>query len=46
MSYRREDHFDDPADYWDSVGDHHRARQIRKRREAIERGDIEEEDDE
>lgn len=34
-----EDHFEDPADYWDSVGDHHRANMIRKRRRQIENGE-------
>ena len=38
-----EEHFDDPADYWDSIGDHHRANAIRARRRKIEEGEIEDE---
>ena len=39
------EHYDDPADYWDSRGDKARARAIRARHEAIERGDIPEEEE-
>ena len=38
-----EDHFEDPAAYWDSMGDHHRANAIRARRRKIENGEREEE---
>ena len=53
MSYRQlkekygegpEDHFEDPAVYWDSVGDHHRANAIRAKRRKIENGDLPEEE--
>ena len=37
-----EDLYDDPADYQDSIGNHHEAKRIRKRRKAIEDGDISE----
>jgi len=35
-----DEHFDDPAAYWDSRGDHHIANAIRARRRKIEDGDI------
>ena len=41
---RPEEHFDDPADYWDSVGDHHRANAIRARRRKVEEGVIAEDE--
>lgn len=47
MSYRKEEHYDDPADYQDSVGNRYEGNRIRKRRQAIEDGDVaEDEDDE
>jgi len=39
---RPQDLYDDPADYQDAIGNHQLAKQIRRRREAIERGDISE----
>ena len=37
---RPDEHFEDPAEYWDSVGDRHRARAIRTRRRKIENGGV------
>jgi len=37
-----EEHFDDPADFQDSIGNHDRANAIRARRRKIEKGEIEE----
>ena len=34
-----DEHFEDPAEYWDSVGDRHRAKAIRARRMKIEAGE-------
>ena len=43
---KSEEHFDDPAMYWGSVGNHHRANAIRARRRKIEDGDIPEPEEE
>ena len=35
-----DEHFDDPADYQDSIGNTHIANRIRARRRKVEDGDI------
>ena len=37
-----EEHFDDPADYFDSIGNHDRADKIRADRRKIKNGEREE----
>ena len=34
-----EDHFDDPADYQESIGNKYEANMIRKRRRQVENGE-------
>ena len=50
MSYRKlreeynegpEDHFDDPADYQESIGNKYEANMIRKQRRQVENGERE-----
>ena len=41
-----EDHFEDPADYQESIGNRFEAKRIRSRRKKIENGELPEDEEE